>query len=178
LWIEEDDFALNPPPKYYRLYVGNSVRLRYGYIVTCTGVEQDADGRVTAVRCTYDETTAGGNAPDNRKVRGTIHWVDAATAVPLEVRLYDYLFACERPMEAPEGGTFMDNLTPNSCEVITTAYGEASLAGAVAGDIFQFERLGYYACDTDSTPERLVFNKTTGLRDTWAKVQKKGAKGV
>jgi glutaminyl-tRNA synthetase len=182
LWIERDDFMETPPPKYFRLYPGNSVRLRYGYIVTCTGFEKDAAGNITAVRCTYDPATRGGNAPDNRKVKGTIHWVSAAHAVPIEVRIYDYLFSAERPMEAaprPDGspGSFTDNLNPNSLEVITGAWGEPSLADADPAERYQFERLGYFVRDVPAIPEaeagsggKVVFNKTIGLRDTWAKI--------
>ena len=179
LWIERDDFMETPPPKYFRLFPGNSVRLRYAYIVTCTGFDKDAAGNITAVRCTYDPETRGGNAPDNRKVKGTIHWVSAACAVPIEVRLYDYLFSVERPMETavrPDGspGEFTDNLNPDSLEVIANAWAEPALAKAAPGDRFQFERLGYFARDPDSGADgRPVFNKTIGLRDTWAKIAKK-----
>ncbi|MDR1352213.1 MAG: glutamine--tRNA ligase, partial [Treponema sp.] len=193
LWIERDDFMENPPPKYFRLYPGNaerpgnSVRLRYGYIVTCTGFDKNAAGELTAVRCVYDPATRGGNAPDNKKVKGTIHWVSVAHAVPIEARIYDYLFAAERPMEVPPGGNFTDNLNPNSLEVIDGAWGEPSLVNAdpAAADPatrYQFERLGYFVRDTPAIPEpggdrvengKLVFNKTIGLRDTWAKVNKK-----
>ncbi|QQO10332.1 glutamine--tRNA ligase/YqeY domain fusion protein [Breznakiella homolactica] len=174
LWIERDDFQEIPPPKYFRLYPGNSVRLRYGYIVTCTGFDKDpATGEITAVRCTYDPETKGGNAPDNRKVKGTIHWLSAAHAVPIEVRVYDYLFSAERPMEVAPGGSFLDNLNPDSLEVITGAYGEPGLAAAAEGDRFQFERLGYFARDPETSGGIPVFNKTVGLRDTWAKIEKK-----
>ncbi|MDR0601492.1 MAG: hypothetical protein LBG42_03855, partial [Treponema sp.] len=176
------------------LFPGNSVRLRYGYIVTCTGFDRDEKGNICAVRCTYDPATKGGNAPDNRKVKGTIHWVSAAHAVPIEVRVYDYLFSAEKPMETPSRsggspGDFTCNLNPHSLEVIPLAWGEPSLAYAAAGDRYQFERLGYFVRDTP--PEdgakgngadtggaakdgstRLVFNKTIGLRDTWAKIRK------
>ncbi|WP_010255992.1 glutamine--tRNA ligase/YqeY domain fusion protein [Treponema primitia] len=176
LWIEQDDFAEVPPPKYFRLFPGNSVRLRYGYIVTCTGFDKDAAGNITAVRCTYDPETKGGNAPDNRKVKGTIHWLSAADAIPIEVRIYDHLFAVERPMETAPGKTFLDNLNPNSLELVSHAYGEKSLAKAVPGDRFQFERLGYFARDPDvSKGGAPVFNKTVGLRDTWAKIGRKTA---
>ncbi|MDR0599763.1 MAG: glutamine--tRNA ligase/YqeY domain fusion protein [Treponema sp.] len=190
LWIERDDFEETPPPRYFRLFPGNAVRLRYGYIVTCTGLDKDAAGNVTAVRCTYDPETRGGNAPDNRKVKGTIHWLNAAAAVPLEVRLYDYLFGVEKPMDAPNHpdgtpGTFLDNLNPASLEVISGARGEPCLADAKPGERFQFERLGYFVRDLagegqdgpgkESPPSnKLVFNKTVGLRDTWAKIAKKG----
>jgi glutaminyl-tRNA synthetase len=185
LWIEREDFEETPPPKYFRLYPGNSVRLRYGYIVTCTGCDKDAAGNVTAVRCVYDPATRGGNAVDsgggndNRRVKGTIHWVSSLHAVSLEVRLYDYLFGPERPMEVPPGGTFLDNLNPQSLTTVDRAWGEPALAKAVPGGRYQFERLGYFACDPDSDKSaaggerRLVFNKTIGLRDTWTKIQKK-----
>jgi len=187
LWIERDDFEENPPPKYFRLFPGNAVRLRYGYIVTCTGCDKDSAGNVTAVRCTYDPETKGGNAPDNRKVKGTIHWLNAADAIPMEVRVYDYLFAVEKPMEVPakpDGtpGSFLDNLNPASLEVISGAYGEPCLANAADGERFQFERLGYFVKDCPAIPEAgnvagnsgvPVFNKTVGLRDTWAKIVKK-----
>jgi glutaminyl-tRNA synthetase len=179
LWIDADDFMENPPPKYFRLFPGNSVRLRYGYIVTCTGCDKDAAGNITAVRCTYDPETKGGNAPDNRKVKGTIHWVSAARAVPLELRIYDYLFSAERPMEvSPRSdgspGSFTDNLNPSSLEVITGAFGEPGLADAAAGTPYQFERVGYFVLDPASAPGKPVFNKTIGLRDTWAKMVNKG----
>jgi len=188
LWIEREDFEESPPPKYFRLFPGNSVRLRYAYIVTCTGFDKDADGNITAVRCTYDPETKGGNAgssADNRKVKGTIHWVSAATAVPFEARLYDYLFNTERPMEiAPRSdgsaGSFTDNLNPNSQEVIPNAWGEPAIKNASPGQVFQFERLGYFARDPDNslqikgTSGKPVFNRTVGLRDTWGKIAKKG----
>ncbi|MDR2740275.1 MAG: glutamine--tRNA ligase/YqeY domain fusion protein [Treponema sp.] len=172
LWIERDDFEEIPPPKYFRLFPGNAVRLRYGYIVTCTGCDKDAAGNIIAVRCTYDPQTKGGNAPDNRKVKGTIHWVSAGDAIPIEVRIYDHLFTAERPMEVAPGQTFLDNLNPNSMELVSNAYGEKSLAKAVPGDRFQFERLGYFVkdCTNGGLP---VFNKTVGLRDSWAKIGRK-----
>jgi glutaminyl-tRNA synthetase len=174
LWIEREDFEEVPPPKYFRLYPGNSVRLRYGYIVTCTSCEKDASGNVTAVHCTYDPETRGGNAPDNKKVKSTIHWVSASHALPIEVRLYDYLFAVERPMEVEPGKTFLDNLNHNSLEVIENAWAEPCLGEAKTGDRFQFERLGYFVRDSDDGKGNLVFNRTVGLRDTWAKIAKKG----
>jgi len=179
LWIEREDFEETPPPKYYRLFPGNSVRLRYGYIVTCTGCDKDAAGNIIAVHCTYDPETKGGNAPDNKKVKSTIHWVSAPHAIPIEARVYDYLFAAERPMEVEPGKTFLDNLNPNSLEVIANACAEPCLAEAKAGDRFQFERLGYFVKDPDSGrpgadgKPKPVFNKTVGLRDTWAKIIKK-----
>jgi glutaminyl-tRNA synthetase len=175
LWIEEDDFAENPPPKYYRLFVGNSVRLRYGYVVTCTGFEKDGEGRIRAVRCTYDPATRGGNAADNRKVRGTIHWVNAEGAAPIEIRIYDYLFTVERPMETAPGGSFLDNLNPDSVRVVANAYAEPCVAAAAAGEKYQFERLGYFVRDSETAVDgKPVFNKTIGLRDSWAKIVKKG----
>jgi glutaminyl-tRNA synthetase len=176
LWIERDDFEEVPPPKYFRLFPGNSVRLRYGYIVTCTGFDKDAEGNITAVRCVYDRETKGGNAPDNRKVKGTIHWVSTVQAVPIEVRVYDHLFAVERPMEAPKGGSFIDNLNPHSLEVIPEARAEPGLGEATPGERFQFERLGYFVRDPDEAGGRPVFNKTVGLRDTWAKIEQKAAR--
>jgi glutaminyl-tRNA synthetase len=177
LWIERDDFEETPPPKYFRLFPGNSVRLRYAYIVTCTGFDKNAAGEITAVHCTFDPATKGGNAPDNRKVKGTIHWLSAAHAVPIEVRLYDYLFKVDRPMETPPGGSFLDNLNPDSLEVVSGAYGEPCLANTREGDRFQFERLGYFARDPDTgAGGKPVFNKTVGLRDTWAKIEKKSGK--
>ncbi|MDR2795834.1 MAG: glutamine--tRNA ligase/YqeY domain fusion protein [Spirochaetaceae bacterium] len=179
LWIERDDFAETPPPKYYRLYPGNSVRLRYGFIVTCTGFEKDSSGNITAVRAVYDPSTKGGNAPDNRKVKGTIHWVPAAGALPIEVKVYDYLFTPERPMETPPGKTFLDGLNPASLTTVRDALAEPCLlAGAGApvsgGPFFQFERQGYFVRDTeDGAGGRPVFNKTIGLRDTWAKIKGK-----
>ena len=176
LWIEREDFEEIPPPKYFRLYPGNSVRLRYGYIVTCTGCDKDAAGNIIAVHCNYDPETKGGNAPDNKKVKSTIHWVSAAQAVAIEARIYDYLFAVERPMEVEPGKSFTDNLNPASLEVITNAWAEPCLGEAREGERFQFERLGYFVKDTciqdPDGKSRPVFNKTVGLRDTWAKIQK------
>jgi glutaminyl-tRNA synthetase len=177
LWIERDDFEEVPPPKYFRLFPGNAVRLRYGYIVSCTGCDKDASGNVTAVRCSYDPATRGGNAPDNRKVKGTIHWLSVKDAVPIEARIYDHLFGVEKPMESnPDGtpGNFLDKLNPASLEILPDAYGEPCLASAHEGDRFQFERLGYFARDPGSVNGKPVFNKTVGLRDTWARIAKKG----
>jgi glutaminyl-tRNA synthetase len=173
LWIERDDFAEVPPPKYFRLFPGNSVRLRYGYIVTCTGFDKDSvTGAITAVRCTYDPSTRGGNAPDNRKVKSTIHWVSTADAVPIEVRLYDYLFSVDRPMDVPVGGSFTDNFNQASLEVIPTAYAEPCVASAAPLERYQFERLGYFVRDTCAAEDgRPVFNRTVGLRDTWSKIK-------
>ena len=170
LYIEEDDFRETPPPKYFRLSPGREVRLRYGYLVTCTGVVKDENGAVIEVRCTYDPATRGGNTPDGRKVKSTIHWVSAGHAVDGEVRVYDTLFRKENP---DEGEDFTTNLNANSLEVIPEAKLEPSLAGAAAGSRYQFERLGYFCVDPDSGPGRLVFNRTVALKDTWAKVEKK-----
>jgi len=178
LFIERDDFEVIPPPKYFRLFPGNSVRLRYAYIITCTGFDKDADGNITAVRCAYDPQTKGGNAPDNRKVKGTIHWVSASHSAPIEARLYDYFFKTERPMEITpradgSAGEFTDNINPNSLEVISGAYSESAAASAAPGDIYQFERLGYFARDPDTGENgKPVFNRTAGLRDTWGKIAK------
>ena len=183
LWIEHDDFEETPPPKYFRLYPGNSVRLRYGYIVTCTGCDKDSAGNVTAVRCTYDPDTRSGSsgsgdassAAGGKKVKSTIHWVSAPHAVSLEVRLYDYLFTVDKPMDVAPGKVFTDTLNPNSLEIIPAAYGEPSLGSAQPEDRFQFERLGYFTRDRDSSNSgQPVFNRTVGLRDTWAKIVKNG----
>jgi glutaminyl-tRNA synthetase len=175
LWIEREDFAEVPPPKYFRLYPGNSVRLRYGYIVSCTGCDKDAEGTVTAVHCSFDPATRGGNAADNKKVKSTIHWVSAAQAVSLEVRLYEHLFSAERPMDLPPGGDFVNNLNPASLDLLSGAYGEPCLAQAAPEERFQFERLGYFVRDTPvmGLDGGLVFNRTVGLRDTWAKLRDK-----
>jgi glutaminyl-tRNA synthetase len=174
LYIEHDDFREDPPKQYYRLSPGKEVRLRYGYFITCTGVVKDDQGNVIEVRCSYDPATRGGNAPDGRKVKSTIHWVSAAHAINAEVRIYETLFTKENPNEVAEGGDFTDNLNPNSLEVLTNAKLEPSLANAAPGSRYQFERLGYFAVDKDSMPQKLVFNRTVTLKDTWAKIEKKG----
>ncbi|MCL2557874.1 MAG: glutamine--tRNA ligase/YqeY domain fusion protein [Treponema sp.] len=185
LWIERGDFEETPPPKYFRLFLGNAVRLRYAYVVTCTGFDKDAAGNIVAARCVYDPATKGGNAEgsaalEGRKVKGTIHWVSAQDAVPVEARLYDHLFNAERPMDlSPRAdgspGDFTDGLNPNSLEIAGGALGEPCLAQAKPGEYFQFERLGYFARDPDDGKDgRPVFNKTVGLRDTWAKIARKG----
>ena len=179
LYIEQDDFREEPPKGYFRLYPGNEVRLRYGYLVRCTGVVKNEAGEVVEVHCTYDPATKGGNTPDGRKVKSTIHWVSAAHAVEAEVRLYDNLFQVENPNEAPEGGDWMDNLNPASLVTVQDAKLEPSLAAAAPGGLYQFERLGYFCVDKDSQPGRPIFNRTVGLRDTWAKIEKsqKAGKG-
>jgi len=174
LYIEQDDFRETPPKGYYRLSPGREVRLRYGYFVTCTGVEKDTSGAVTEVRCTYDPASRGGNSPDGRKVKATIHWVSAEHALNAEVRLYDKLFSVPDPNQVEEGKDFTANLNPQSLEVITNAKLEPSLAGAAAGARFQFERLGYFCVDPDTSPGKLVFNRTVQLKDAWAKVEKRG----
>jgi glutaminyl-tRNA synthetase len=173
LYIEQDDFREDPPKQYFRLSPGREVRLRYGYLVTCTGVVKDSSGQVTEVHCTYDPATRGGNTPDGRKVKGTIHWVSAGHAIDAEVRLYDNLFTKEDPNEVPEGQDFTANLNPNSLEVVNTAKLEPSLRDAKPGARYQFERLGYFSVDPDTSPQKLVFNRTVALRDTWAKIEKK-----
>jgi glutaminyl-tRNA synthetase len=172
LYIEQDDFRENPPKKYFRLSPGQEVRLRWGYLIRCTGVTKAPNsGEVVEVRCTYDPTTRGGNAPDGRKVKGTIHWVSAAHALEAEARLYDHLFAKPDPDEVAEGQTWLDNLNPNSLETVK-CYVEPSLAGAQPGARYQFERLGYFCVDPNATTDHLVFNRTVTLRDTWAKIEK------
>ncbi len=173
LYIEQDDFREVPPKQYFRLSPGREVRLRYGYFITCTGVEKNAAGEVVEIHCTYDPATRGGNAPDGRKVKSTIHWVSAEHAVDAEVRLYDNLFMKEDPNDVEDGQDFTANLNPKSLEVVPGCKLEPSLSSAAPLDKFQFERLGYFCVDKESTPERLVFNRTVALRDTWAKIVKK-----
>lgn len=171
LYIERDDFRKEPPPKFFRLAPGREVRLRYGYFITCHEVVEDASGEIVELRCTYDPATRGGDAPDGRKVKGTIHWVSAEHASEVEVRLYDHLFVKPDPDEVNEGEDYTANLNPESLRV-QRAYLEPSVAGAPVGARYQFERLGYFCVDRDSTPERLVFNRTVTLRDSWAKIEK------
>ena len=175
LYIEQDDFREVPPPKYFRLTPGKEVRLRYAYFIKCESVVKDAAGHVTEVHCTYDPATRGGDAPDGRKVKATIHWVSADHAADAEVRLYDHLFAKPDPDDVPEGQDWRVNLNPKSEEVVTGAKLEPSLKSAAAGEKFQFERLGYFTVDKDSSPGKPVFNRTVSLKDTWAKEQSKGA---
>ena len=174
IYIERDDFMEDPPPKFYRLAPGREVRLRYAYFITCTDVVKDSSGNIVELRCTYDPETRGGNAPDGRKVRATLHWVSAQHAIDGEVRLYDTLFVKENPNEVEEGGDFLDNLNPDSLVVLTGCKLEPGLAHIKAGDRFQFERKGYFCADPDSTPSWPVFNRTVTLRDTWAKIKGKG----
>jgi glutaminyl-tRNA synthetase len=171
LYIERDDFREDPPPKYYRLSVGREVRLRYAYLITCVGVVKDTDGNVIELHCTYDPETKSGEAKDGRKVKATLHWVAANEAIPIEVRLYDNLFLKPDPDDVEDGQDYLSNLNPHSLEV-RTALAEANLRNAPIGQRFQFERQGYFCVDKDSTPERLVFNRTATLRDTWAKIER------
>jgi glutaminyl-tRNA synthetase len=176
LYIEQEDFREDPPKQYFRLAPGREVRLRYAYFVTCISVVKDASGQVTEIHCTYDPATRGGNAPDGRKVKSTIHWVSAEHAIDAEVRLYDTLFTREDPNQVDEGHEFTENLNPQSLEVVSGAKLEPSLRGAAPGTGYQFERLGYFSVDPDSLPDKLVFNRTVALRDTWAKIEKKSEK--
>jgi glutaminyl-tRNA synthetase len=170
LYVEREDFMENPPKNFFRLAPGREVRLRYGYFITCRDVVRDAAGDVVELRCTYDPATRGGNAPDGRKVKATLHWVSAAGSVAAEVRLYNHLFA--RP--DPDAGDFVRDLNPDSLEVLTDCRIEPALAQARSDEPVQFERQGYFCLDPDSGPGRPVFNRTVGLRDTWAKVQAAG----
>ena len=175
IYIEQDDFRENPPKGYFRLSPGREVRLRYAYLVTCRNVVKNDQGEVVEVHCTYDPATRGGNTPDGRKVKSTIHWVSAAHAIDAEVRLYDNLFSKEDPDQVESGQDFTANLNPASLEVVTSAKLEPSLANVTAGSRYQFERLGYFSVDPDITSGKPVFNRTVALKDTWAKVEKKQA---
>jgi len=168
LYIERDDFMEDPPKKFFRLAPGREVRLRYAYFITCREAVKDASGEVVELRCTYDPATRGGDAPDGRRVKGTLHWVSAANAIPAEVRLYDRLFAAAEP---GADGDFHADLNPGSLDVLSDCRMEPSVAEAATGEPVQFERQGYFAPDPDSRPERLVFNRTVALRDSWAKLQ-------
>ena len=179
LYIEREDFMEEAPKKYFRLSLGREVRLRYAYFVTAQSVEKDAEGNITCIHCTYDPATRGGDAPDGRKVKGTLHWVSAQHAIDAEVRMFDRLFATEAPDEAPEGKTFLDNLNPNSLQVLQGCKLEPALAEAhmVVNEKgieepmrYQFERMGYFCTDRDGTPEHPVFNRSCSLKDTWAKI--------
>jgi glutaminyl-tRNA synthetase len=170
LYIERDDFMEAPSNKFFRLAPGREVRLRCAYFITCREVVKDAAGEVVELRCIYDPATRGGDPPDGRKVKGTLHWVSAAHALPAEVRLYDHLFTAPEP---GAGGDFRDDLNPGSLEVLEQCRLEPALAEAAAGEPLQFERQGYFAMDPDSRPGRLVFNRTVALRDSWARLQAK-----
>jgi glutaminyl-tRNA synthetase len=173
LYIEQEDFMAEPVKKFYRLAPGREVRLRYAYFITCTNVVRDEDDNIVELRCTYDHATRGGDAPDGRKVKSTLHWVSADHAVDAEVRLYDHLFTKENPDDTPEGEDFKSNLNPESCRTLTDCRVEPSLANAEPLGRYQFERLGYFCVDPESSPDKPVFNRTVSLRDTWAKIQKK-----
>ena len=168
LWIERTDFMEDPPKKFWRMAPGREVRLRWAYLVTCTGVVKDENGRIVEIRATYDPATRGGDAPDGRRVRGTIHWVSARHAVDAEIRLYDRLFSTPEP--GAGGGDFLQDLNPDSLEILDHAKLEPSLAGVAPGDRFQLERTGYFCADPDTTPHRPVLNRTVPLRDSWAKI--------
>jgi glutaminyl-tRNA synthetase len=173
VYIEQDDFREVPPPKYYRLSPGKEVRLRNAYFVTAQSVVKDAAGEIVEVHCTYDPASRGGNSPDGRKVKSTMHWVSAAHAISAEIRLYGNLFAKADPYDLAENQDVLDNLNPNSLEILTGAKLEPSLANAKLEDRFQFERVGYFCLDPDSKPGNLVFNRTLALKDSWAKIEKK-----
>jgi len=176
LYIEQDDFMEQPPKKFYRLAPGREVRLRYAYFITCKDIVKDANGQIVELHCTYDPATRGGDAPDGRKVKSTLHWVCAKHAIKAEVRLYDHLFTKENPDETEEGKDFTANLNPDSLEVLTDCFVEPSLKDAKPSNRFQFERLGYFCVDPDSSPTggssgKLIFNRTVTLKDPWAKIQ-------
>ncbi|MFH1893520.1 MAG: glutamine--tRNA ligase/YqeY domain fusion protein [Candidatus Zixiibacteriota bacterium] len=174
LYIERDDFMEDPPKKFFRLSPGNEVRLRYAYFIKFESVvKDDSTGEIIELHCTYDPATRGGSAPDGRKVKATMHWVSAAHAIEAEVRLYNHLFTKENPLAVEEGKDFRDYLNPDSLEVLKSCRLEPSLAGSKPGDRYQFERMGYFCVDPDSTDDKLVFNRTVTLKDTWAKIQKK-----
>ena len=172
LYIEQEDFREDPPKQFYRLAPGREVRLRSAYFVRCESVVKNEHGEVVELHCTYDPATRGGDAPDGRKVKSTIHWVSAAHAHEAEVRLYDYLFVKPNPEDVPEDQDFTVNVNANSLEALTGCKVEPSLAGAKPGDKFQFERQGYFCVDPDSADGKLVFNRSVGLKDTWAKIEK------
>jgi glutaminyl-tRNA synthetase len=176
IYVEQDDFREVAPKKYYRLAPGQEVRLRWGYFIRCTDVVKDPQtGQVVELHCTYDPLTRGGNAPDGRKVQGTIHWVSAQHALQAEVRLYDHLFKVPSPEDVPRGVDYKTNLNPDSLVLLKNCRLEPSLAQAEPGSRYQFERVGYFCVDTiDSQPGKPVFNRTVSLRDTWAKIEKKG----
>ncbi|PYP85094.1 MAG: glutamine--tRNA ligase [Blastocatellia bacterium AA13] len=176
LYIEQDDFKEDPPKGYFRLSPGREVRLRYGYLITCTNVVKNSRGDIVELHCTYDPATRGGTTPDGRKVKSTIHWVSATHALDCEVRLYDNLFVKENPSEVEEGQDFTANLNSNSLEILSGCKIEPSLQSAAPGALYQFERLGYFCADPDSGSESLVFNRTIGLRDTWSKIEKREKK--
>jgi glutaminyl-tRNA synthetase len=175
LYIEQDDFMENPPKQFFRLAPGREVRLRWAYLITCQeAIKDPATGEIIELRCTYDPATRGGNAPDGRKVKSTIHWVSAEHALSAEVRLYDHLFAIANVADIPDGDDWKSHLNPKSLTVVPDAKLERSLSTAQAGYRCQFERLGYFCVDKNSQPDKLIFNRTVTLKDDWAKIQKKG----
>jgi glutaminyl-tRNA synthetase len=176
LYIEQEDFMEDPPKKFFRLAPGREVRLRYAYFITCNEVIKDEKGNVTELHCTYDPETRGGDSPDGRKVKATLHWVSAEHALDAEVRLYEHLFTKEDPSEVEEGQDFTANLNPNSLTVNLNAKVEPSMRGAAAGTRIQFERLGYFCVDSDSTEDKLAINRTVTLKDAWVKVQQQQGK--
>src|ERR1035437_159985 len=172
LYIERDDFMEEAPKKFFRLAPGTEVRMRYGFFIRCTDVIKDASGNILELHCTYDPATRGGNSPDGRKVKGTIHWASVSHSIEAEVRLFDRLFLNENPDDVEEGESFIDNLNPQSLTVLPKAYVEPGLASSKPLDSFQFERLGYFCTDSDSKPGKLVFNRISTLKDSWAKIEK------
>ncbi len=176
LWIEREDFMEDPPKKFFRLAPGREVRLRYAYFVTCTEVIKDANGEIVELRCTYDPATRGGDSPDGRKPKATLHWLSAEHAVPAEVRLYDHLFS--RPDPGADSDDLFADLSPDSEQVLAGCLVEPALAEVPMGETVQFERLGYFCPDSDSAPGKPVFNRTLTLRDTWARVQAQGKRDV
>jgi glutaminyl-tRNA synthetase len=173
LYIEKEDFMEDPPKKFYRLAPGREVRLRYAYFIRCSEAIKDAGGNITELRCTYDPATRGGDSPDGRKVKATLHWVSAEHSIPAEIRLYDRLFTCEDPLKTAEGRDFKSNLDPGSLKTLRDCRLEPSLSKAAPGQIYQFERLGYFCVDPDSSKDMPVFNRTVTLRDQWAKIREK-----
>jgi len=173
IYIEKDDFMENPPSKFFRLAPGKEVRLKNTYFITCQSVVKNDAGEIIELRCTYDPASKGGNSPDGRKVKGTLHWVSASHAVKAEVRLYDHLFMKVDPDDVEEGKDFRANINPNSLEILDNCMVEPDLVKAKPGDRFQFLRMGYFCVDPDSTENKLIFNRTVGLKDTWAKVATK-----
>lgn len=178
IYIEKDDFMEEPPKKFYRLAPGREVRLRYAYFIKCEKVIKDEKGEIVELHCTYDPETRGGDAPDGRKVKATLHWVSVKHSIPVEVRLYEHLFTKPDPENVEEGKTYLDYINPNSLKIIEKAMAEPSLKEAKPFQNFQFERLGYFVCDPDSKEEKMVFNRTVSLKDEWAKILKKGKENV
>jgi len=177
LYIERDDFMEEPPKKFYRLSPGKEVRFRYAYFIKCRHAVKDAQGNIVELHCTYDPATKGGDAPDERKVKSTIHWVSASHAIRAQVRLYDNLFTKENPDDSPEGQDFTANLNPKSLEILSDCFVEPVLKDIKPFSRYQFERLGYFCADPKTTPEKPVFNRTVTLRDEWTKIQKQQAAG-